>query len=138
MTHAPKSKRRSRAAMGLALATSVLATPALVHAAAATPPEGPSLGPLIALFLFVLALIPIALWLLKRIQPTPLQSGVGLKIVTQLSLGPRERVVVLEAGERWLLLGVTAASIQRIGTLPKGELPAEMTSFKSVLQRIKP
>jgi flagellar biogenesis protein FliO len=32
--------------------------------------------------------------------------------------------VVVEAGERWLLLGVTGASINRVGTLPKGELPA--------------
>jgi flagellar protein FliO/FliZ len=46
-----------------------------------------------------------------------------MKVVGQLPLGPRERLVIVEAGERWLLLGVTAASINRVGTLPKGALP---------------
>jgi flagellar biogenesis protein FliO len=45
---------------------------------------------------------------------------------------------VLEAGERWLLLGVTAAQIQRIGTLPKGELPPATsgTAFSALLAKV--
>ncbi len=102
---------------------------------------GPSLAPLIALFLLVLALIPAAVWLLKRMNPAQATASTGLRVVAQLSLGPRERVVVLEAGERWLLLGVTASSIQRIGTLPKGEeddLPAQASAFAAILKRMKP
>ena len=99
---------------------------------------GPSLGPMLLALLLVLALIPVALWLLKRVGPMQTAQVAGLKVIAQLPLGPRERIVVVEAGERWLLLGVTAAHIQRIGTLPKGELPENTPSFKSLLQRVKP
>jgi flagellar protein FliO/FliZ len=66
-------------------------------------------------FLLILALIPTALWLLKR---TPIggagMSG-GLRQVASLALSPNQRVVAVEVGEgderRWLVLGVTPASI---------------------------
>lgn len=90
---------------------------------AAAPTAGPSLLPMVLVLLFVLALIPISMWLLKRLGAGNAGATAGMKVVAQLPLGPRERLVVVEAGERWLLLGVTAASIQRVGTLPKGELP---------------
>ena len=114
---------------------------ALAQAAtsAAAAPAGPSLGPLLFALLLVLALIPAALWLLKRVGPTQNAQVAGLKVIAQLPLGPRERIIVLEAGDRWLLLGVTAAHIQRIGTLPKGELPpaAPGTAFAALLAKAR-
>jgi flagellar protein FliO/FliZ len=115
-----------------------------VIAQSSTPPAaatdsaaiGPSLGPLLLAMLLVVALIPVAIWMLKRLGPAQHAQVAGLKIVAQLPLGPRERVVVLEAGERWLLLGVTPTTITRIGTLPKGEqppTPAAIASFASLL-----
>jgi flagellar protein FliO/FliZ len=86
-------------------------------------PDGPSLLPMLAALVVVLALIPLAMWLLKRLGGGTSGMGTGLRVVTQLPLGMRERIVVVEAGERWLLLGVTATSITRIGTMAKGELP---------------
>lgn len=86
-------------------------------------PDGPSLLPVLAALVVVLALIPLAVWLLKRLGGGAPAPGTGLRVVTQLQLGMRERIVVVEAGDRWLLLGVTAGSITRIGTMPKGELP---------------
>jgi flagellar protein FliO/FliZ len=103
---------------------------------AATPaPQGPSLLPLVLALVFVLALIPAAVWLLKRMGAGTATSAAGLRVVAQLPLGTRERLVVVEAGERWLLLGVTAASINRVGTLPKGTPPAAPTAanFASLL-----
>jgi flagellar protein FliO/FliZ len=98
-------------------------------------PQGPSLLPLVMALVFVLALIPAAVWLLKRMGGGTATSAAGLRVVAQLPLGTRERLVVVEAGERWLLLGVTAASINRVGTLPKGTLPAVPTAanFASLL-----
>jgi flagellar protein FliO/FliZ len=101
--------------------------------------DGPSLVPMALVLLLVLALIPVSLWLLKRIGAgTPAQSA-GLQVVAQLALGPRERIVVVAAGERWLLLGVTAASIHRIGTLPKGETPptATASAFAALLAKMQ-
>jgi flagellar protein FliO/FliZ len=88
--------------------------------------------------LLVLALIPLAMWLLKRFGPAQATQAAGLRVVAQLPLGARERIVVVEAGERWLLLGVTGASINRVGTLPKGEAPPSATgtaSFAALLAR---
>jgi flagellar protein FliO/FliZ len=100
------------------------------HAQAQGPaaaPQGPSLFPLVLALVFVLALIPAAIWLLKRMGAGTQAGAAGLRVVAQLPLGTRERVVVVEAGDRWLLLGVTASSINRVGTLPKGALPAAPT-----------
>lgn len=107
-------------------------------ACAQAPAEGPSLVPMVVALAFVLALIPLAMWLLKRLGGAQAAGAAGLRVVAQLPLGPRERIVVVEAGERWLLLGVTAASINRVGTLPKGDasaLAGSTSSFASLLAR---
>ncbi len=97
----------------------------LPPAAAAQPAlDGPSLLPLLLVLALVLALIPASLWLLKRLGAGSPAAAAGMKVVAQLALGPRERLVVIEAGERWLVLGVTASSINRVATLPRGTLPA--------------
>jgi flagellar protein FliO/FliZ len=72
----------------------------------------------------VLALIPGALWLLKR---SGLAAGVargaalGPRLTGSLSLGPQQRVVTVEVGEgaerRWLVLGVTPQQITTLHTL---------------------
>jgi flagellar protein FliO/FliZ len=99
--------------------------------------NGPSYAPMFAALLLVLALVPVALWLLKRLGAGRAGEVAGLKIVAQLALGARERLVVVEAGDRWLLLGVTASSINRVGTLPKGTVSdagAGAAPFAALLQ----
>jgi flagellar protein FliO/FliZ len=92
-------------------------------ATGAAAPAGPSLLPMLLVLALVLALIPVSMWLLKRLGAGSPAAAAGMKVIGQLALGPRERLVIVEAGERWLLLGVTAASINRVGTLPKGVQP---------------
>jgi flagellar protein FliO/FliZ len=118
---------------------------ALAQNGAAVP--GPSVLPTILALVLVLALIPVAVWLLKKFgaaHPAAAQAA-GLKVITQLALGPRERVVVIEAGDRWLLLGVTAAAVNRIGTLPRpddahaavGSAVPSGNAFRQLLQQIR-
>jgi len=71
----------------------------------------------------VLALIPAAAWLLRRSGFAARAASSGMRVVGQLALGPRERVVIVEAGERRWVLGVSPAGITRLGTLPAGEPP---------------
>jgi flagellar protein FliO/FliZ len=102
--------------------------------------EGPSLLPLVLTLAFVLALIPVAVWMLKRLGAGNISATAGMRVVAQLSIGQRERLVVVEAGERWLILGVTPSTINRIGTLPKGELPpphATGVSFAALLMHAR-
>jgi len=120
----PRLLLTALALLGPALAQAQIAAPAVTPTAA---PDGPSMLPMIVALVFVLALIPAAIWLLKRMGGSTLAGTGGLRVVGQLTLGARERLVVVEAGERWLLLGVTAGSINRVGTLPKGALPLPPT-----------
>ncbi|HEU0199611.1 MAG TPA: flagellar biosynthetic protein FliO [Burkholderiaceae bacterium] len=95
--------------------------------------------PLVLTLVFVVALIPVAVWFLKRLGAGAPVGGAGLRVVAQLPLGARERLVVVEAGQRWLVLGVTASSINRVGTLPKGELPdpTQAAPFATLLSRLR-
>jgi len=96
-------------------------------------------GSMILSLLMVLALIIICAFVLKRFNLT--QQGVSqLKVVTSLSLGAKERVVVIQAGEQQLLLGVTAQQVTLIEHLEKPlvtqtmtatELPKSLMSFLS-------
>lgn len=51
------------------------------------------------------------------------QSG-PLRIVAQLMISARERVVLLEVGEQWIVIGVVPGQIKTLHTLPKGQFPA--------------
>lgn len=103
---------------------------------------GPSLTPLLLCLLFVLALIPAAAWLLRRAGLAQPGSGAGLRVVAQLTLGPRDRLVIVEIGDRRWLLGVSASGIRRLGTLPAGTdagAPPPSTSdssFSDIVRRL--
>jgi flagellar protein FliO/FliZ len=72
-------------------------------------------------FIAIIALIPVALWLLKR---TPMGGGAGhqhLRSIAALPLSTNQRIVTVEVGQgesrRWLVLGVTAQSITTLHTM---------------------
>jgi len=90
--------------------------------------------------LLVLGLIGAALWVLRRTGIAPRGGGGQLRVVTQLALGPRERVVIVEVGERWWLLGVGAGGITRLGSVPKGEASASevpVASFGALFEKLR-
>ena len=81
----------------------------------------------------VLALIPAALWLLKRSGLTPAGlrgAAAGPRLTGSLALGPQQRVVTVEVGEgderRWLVLGVTAQQITTLHTLTVPPVPTAL------------
>ena len=69
-------------------------------------------------FLVILALIPLALWLLKRTPAGGASAQGWLRSVALLPLGPGQRVAIVEVGRgdarRWLVLGVTGERIERL------------------------
>ncbi|MDE2428284.1 MAG: flagellar biosynthetic protein FliO [Burkholderiales bacterium] len=60
-------------------------------------------------------------WIMKRIGPITSNNSVPLKIVGGISVGNRERVMIVEVADQWLILGVTANNISNLGTMPKQE-----------------
>lgn len=66
--------------------------------------------------LMVLAVIVVSAVILKRFQGVQ-HSFNGLKIVTSLHLGTKEKLVVVQSGDKQLLLGVTTQQITLLETL---------------------
>ena len=65
----------------------------------------------------VLLLIFAAAWLMRRIQQGQGGGRGHLRIVSVLPLSAKERVVLIQAGEDQVLMGVSGAGIQHLHTL---------------------
>ncbi len=89
-------------------------------------PLGAMLQSFFALLL-VLAVIAAAAWLLRRAQRLPGASSAVLRSVSGIAVGPKERVIVVEIGETWLVLGVAPGQVRTLHTLPRQALPAGST-----------
>ena len=102
-------------------------------------------------FIAILALIPAALWLLKRTPAGAMLGGAGssqmLRSVAALPLSASQRIVTVEVGQgeerRWLVLGVTPSSITTLHTMApvEGLAPPPAASgpaFASLLARLQP
>lgn len=61
--------------------------------------------------LLVIALIFLLAWVFKRANVLPGQHS-GMKVVASLPLGARERAVLVQCGDKQLLLGVAPGSVQ--------------------------
>ena len=105
-----------------------------------------SLMPLLA-FLLVIAMIPAALWLMKRagIGGAAGPAGSVLRHVSQLSLGTSQRVTVVEiavgAERHWLVLGVTGERVTQLASYPAPDAvpgapaPAHAVTVNQLLAR---
>lgn len=67
--------------------------------------------------LVVLAIFGLCVWAIKQLQRQQLTSGDRLQIVGGLSLGMRERIVLVQAGKKQLILGVTPSRIDTLHVL---------------------
>jgi flagellar protein FliO/FliZ len=98
-------------------------------------------------FVAIIAMIPVALWLLKR---TPMGGAGGLGVmrsVAALPLSSNQRLVTVEVGQgeqrRWLVLGVTPQSITVLHDMePQPEaappqMPAVHPAFAQILSRLR-
>lgn len=102
----------------------LLATASSAASAAAPLPQGSGFAAFFQAlvgFAIVLGLLYGFFWLLRRFGPV--QSGAqGLvKVVGGVMLGPRERLVVVEVQDTWVLVGVAAGHVSTLHTLPKPE-----------------
>lgn len=71
----------------------------------------------------VIGLIFLFAWGARRFGLQPSGNGRLLKIVSSAMVGQRERVVVVEIGDSWLVLGVAAGQVRALHTLPAQSLP---------------
>ena len=110
---------------------------------AAATPEVETTGGLLQATLglaLVLGLIVAVAWVAKRFAPGALRiGGVPLTIVASQAVGQRERVVVVEVADQWLVIGVAPGRVSALSTLPKGTLPtpspSDASPFSAALAR---
>ncbi len=100
--------------------------PLLAHAADPAPaPAVSAAGSLLQVFIglaAVLLLIAATAWVAKRLGVARSGSSGLLQVISSASVGARERVVVVEVGESWLVVGVAPGSVNALMTVPKGEI----------------
>lgn len=62
-------------------------------------------------------------WFARKLGGDRRFGNEAIKIVGGIALGPRERVMLLEIGDEWLVVGVIPGQIRTLHRLPKGAIP---------------
>jgi flagellar protein FliO/FliZ len=96
-----------------------------------TPPAAVSSGSVMQIIfslILVLGAVAAAAWVMKRINLPQHGSASLLKVISGVAVGPRERVVLVEVNDTWLVLGVAPGQVRALHTLPKGTIPAGTAS----------
>jgi flagellar protein FliO/FliZ len=71
---------------------------------------------------FVLALMGGLAWLLKRLGGVQQGPAGAIKILGGAAVGQRERVVLVEVADTWLVIGVAPGHVSPLHSMPKGEI----------------
>lgn len=89
--------------------------------------------------LIVLATLAVFFWFLRRFSPGQTGAQGAVKVVGGVMLGPRERLVVVEVGETWLLLGVGGGQVNTLHTLPRpaGFVPSPQNPMPGFADKLK-
>lgn len=73
---------------------------------------------------FVIALLLGGAWVLKRFGPRSFGGGNNtVKLVGALSVGARERIIVVEVGEQWIVVGASPGRMNALATMARQEAP---------------
>ena len=117
-----------------ALAQSSLDTPVL------EPLSTPYLFKLTGGLLLVVVVIFVFAWLVKKFNLNHQSQNGLIKIIAGLSIGTRDRIVLLQVGEEQILVGLTPGRIEKLHTLsqpldaPEGQIAS--TSFAEKLNSV--
>jgi flagellar protein FliO/FliZ len=61
--------------------------------------------------LCILLLIVCLAWIVKRLNVVKFSSSKGFQSIATMSLGPKEKIVLLKVGVRYLLIGIGASTV---------------------------
>jgi len=81
---------------------------------------------------FVVAVIFLLAWFMKRMGGGNLRSNSLLKVVSSLSMGAREKVVLVQVGEQQLVLGVAPGRVQTLHVLDKPIVTNDVETHSSI------
>jgi flagellar protein FliO/FliZ len=74
---------------------------------------------------FILLLIFILAWFMKKMQLTPQSNNQLINIISAVSVGQRDRIALIQVGEEQILVGLTPGRIEKLHAMKnRVELPA--------------
>lgn len=86
----------------------------------------------------VIGVLFLAAYLLRRLNGgRGFGSNGPMRVVGGLMIGTRERIVLVEIGDTWLVVGLVPGQIRTLHTLPKGELATAGDGEKPFAQWLK-
>ncbi|MGF1680400.1 flagellar biosynthetic protein FliO [Photobacterium minamisatsumaniensis] len=96
----------------------LLSFPATSASSAASAAPNLSIASTVASLVLVVGVILFLAWLLKRMKFPGVQGNdSSLRVLRQLPVGQRERIVLLQVGDEQMLVGVTQQNISLLGKL---------------------
>jgi flagellar protein FliO/FliZ len=105
-------------------AAPAVAASAAPSAPTAAPSSAGSLLQVVFGLLVVLGLLAAALWFLKRMGGGRFAPGSVVKIIGGVSVGNRERVMVVEVADQWIVIGVAPGRVSTLARMPRQDTPA--------------
>ena len=106
-----------------------------------TPPASSMLQITLSLLLVLVVILAIG-WLLKRMNVAQQGSANLLQVIGSVAIGQRERVILLEVNDTWLLIGVGPGQIRTLHTMEKTAItdlpsrPATDKKFAALLSSL--
>ena len=71
--------------------------------------------------MLVLGLLAGLAWVMKRYGPKMSGGSANLRVVGALNLGGRERIMVVEVGDQWIVVGAAPGRVNALHTMPRQE-----------------
>ncbi|MEW6025445.1 MAG: flagellar biosynthetic protein FliO [Pseudomonadota bacterium] len=114
-------------------ATVVPAAPAAIPGTPARPATIPQPAPglstgilmqTIFALLMVLGLLAALAWAAKRWGPRLTGNSANLRLVGALNIGGRERIMVVEVGNQWIVVGASPGRVNALATMPRQDTGA--------------
>jgi flagellar protein FliO/FliZ len=86
--------------------------------------SGPAAGSLLQTIFalcLVLGLLALLAWFMKRYGPKAQGGSAHVRLVGALNLGGRERIMVVEVGDQWIVVGASPGRVNALATMPRKE-----------------
>lgn len=79
----------------------------------------------------VLAVMAGCAWLMRRFGGMQQSSAGAVKVIGGSAVGQRERVVLVEVADTWLVIGVAPGHVTALHSMPKGEITGSTGNIAS-------
>lgn len=111
--------RRTAAFVTATLVSAGASAASTTSVASGSAPSAASLFQVLFGLIVVLALMAGIAWLMKRFGIARAAGHSVVKIVGGVSVGRRERVLVVEVADQWIVVGVAAGNVTALANMPR-------------------